>query len=196
MLANVQVLILPFVAWLFWHERPGRRVLAAVPVALLGIILISGVLGHSYGANPTRGVLFGFLAGAAYVGFLMLMRSDPDARRRPAGALFDATCASALFCVVAGLALGEAHFVPTWPSAGWLILLALSSQVFGWLLITGSMPRLPTATTSLILIAQPACTVVLGALILSQVPSPGQLLGVVLVLSCLAITSGRRLAKR
>lgn len=190
MLANVQVLILPFVAWVIWHEKPSRRVLAAVPLAALGVVLISGVLGDAYGIDPARGVLFGLLAGAAYVGFLLLMRGDPGARYRVAGALFDATLAAAIFCVVAGLAAGEAHLVPTWPSAGWLALLALSSQVFGWLLITGSMPHLPTATTSMILIAQPAVTVILAAIILGQVPSAGQLLGVAVILGCLgAVTA-------
>ena len=185
MLANVQVLILPFVGWALWHERPSRRVLAAVPMAALGVVLISGVLGTAYGADPARGVIFGLLAGGTYVAFLLLMRGDPGARYRIAGALFDATLAAAVFCTVAGLVLGEAHLVPTWPSAGWLALLALSSQVFGWLMITGSMPHLPTATTSMILIAQPAATVIFAAIILGQVPSAGQLLGVIVVLACL-----------
>ncbi|MBS1887595.1 MAG: DMT family transporter [Actinobacteria bacterium] len=191
MLANVQVLILPFVAWALWHERPSRRVLAVVPVAALGVVLISGVLGSAYGANPVRGAVLGILAGIAYVGFLLLVRGDPAAGFRAAGTLFDATVASAIFCIVASLVLNEADLVPTWPSAGWLLLLALSSQSFGWLMITGSMPHLPTATTSLVLIAQPACTVVFAAIILGQVPSPGQLLGVVVVLSCVAAVTVR-----
>lgn len=191
MLANVQVLILPFVAWALWRERPTRRVLVAVPVAALGVVLISGVFGHAYGADPARGAVLGVLAGVAYVGFLLLMRSDPGAKYRVAGGLFDATVASAAFCLLTGLVAGEADLVPTWPSAGWLVLLALSSQVFGWLMITGSMPHLPTATTSLILIAQPACTVVFAAIILGQVPSVAQLLGVVLVLCCVAAVAGR-----
>lgn len=185
MLANVQVLILPFVAWAIWHERPGRRVLAAVPLAGLGVVLISGVLGHAYGADPVRGAVCGLLAGAAYVGFLLLVRRDPRTRERPAGAMLDVTLAAAAFCLVAGLVLNEANLVPSWPSAGWLVLLAVSSQVFGWLMITGSMPHLSAATTSFILIAQPACTVVFAAIILDQLPSVGQLLGVVVVLACL-----------
>lgn len=191
MLANVQVLVLPFVAWWLWSERPSRRVLAAFPVAALGVVLISGALGNAYGSDPVQGTVAGVLAGVAYVGFLLLMRREPGARDRVAGTLFDATVACSVFCIAAGLALNEADLVPTWPSAGWLVLLALSSQVFGWLMITGSMPRLPTATTSLILIVQPACTVVFAAIILGQVPSAGQLLGVVLVLSCLGAIAVR-----
>ena len=54
-------------------------------------------------------------------------------------------------CMIAGVIMGDAHLVPTWPGAGWLIVLALSSQVVGWLLITVSLPRLPAALTSLLL---------------------------------------------
>lgn len=186
MLANIQMLILPFVGWVVWHERPSRRVLAAVPVAALGVVLISGILGNAYGANPARGVLFGLLGGLAYTGFLLLMRNDPGAKYRVAGTLFDATLAAAIFSILAGLVANEAHLIPTWPSAGWLALLALSSQVFGWLLLTGSMPHLPTATTSMILVTQPAGTVILAAILLGQVPSAGQLLGVAMILGCLA----------
>ena len=36
-LANVQVVLVPLVAWFVLAERPGRRVLAALPLALLGV---------------------------------------------------------------------------------------------------------------------------------------------------------------
>ena len=53
--------------------------------------------------------------------------------------------------------IGVDDLAPTWPSAGWLITLALASQVVGWLLITFSLPRLPAALTSMILTIQPIC---------------------------------------
>src|ERR1700722_2638822 len=40
-LANIQVVLVPLVAWLVLAERPGRQVLAALPVALIGVLLIS-----------------------------------------------------------------------------------------------------------------------------------------------------------
>jgi drug/metabolite transporter (DMT)-like permease len=66
---------------------------------------------------------------------------------------------------------------------GWLVVLALTSQVIGWLLITTSLPRLPAAITSLLLAVQPVCTVGLAALILGESPSGLQLVGVAVVLS-------------
>ena len=91
-LANIQVVILPLVAWALLAEPPGRRVLLALPVSLLGVLLISGVLEHgAFGRDPTRGTLFGIGAGVAYVGFLFMLRQGGADLRRPAGPLCDAT---------------------------------------------------------------------------------------------------------
>ncbi len=134
-LANIQVVLVPLVAWAILGERPRRHVLVALPVSLLGVLLISGVLEQgAYGRNPTRGTLFGLAAGVAYVGFLLLLRHSGADLRRPAAPLFDATAVGGILCLAAGLVIGDARLVPTWPSAGWLIALALGSQVLGWLL--------------------------------------------------------------
>ena len=143
-LANIQVVIVPLVAWALLAERPGRRVLAALPIALLGVLLISGVLEHgAYGRAPGRGAAFGLAAGIAYVGVLMLLRRGSSDLRRVAGPLFDMTATATVCAVVAGLVVGDADLLPAWPGVGWLIVLALTSQVIGWLLITTSLPRLP-----------------------------------------------------
>jgi len=194
-LANVQVVLVPLVAWAILGERPNRRVLSALPVCLIGVLLISGVLEHgAYGRAPLRGGLFGLGAGVAYVGFLLLLRRSGVDLRRPAGPLFDATAVAAVVCLAAGLVIGDAHLVPTWPSAGWLVLLALTSQVIGWLLITSSLPRLPAALTSLLLTVQPIGSIALGALILAEAPSPLQLVGVLLVLTGLLAVGAREQA--
>jgi drug/metabolite transporter (DMT)-like permease len=84
--------------------------------------------------------------------------------------------------LLVGLVLGDVHLVPTWPSAGWLVALALGSQVLGWLLISASLPRLPAATASVLLTVQPAGAVALAAVLLGERPSALQLGGVALVL--------------
>jgi drug/metabolite transporter (DMT)-like permease len=190
-MANIQVVLVPLVAWAVLAEKPGRNVLAALPLALLGVLLISGVLDHgAYGRAPTRGTLFGAGAGVAYVGFLLLLRRGSADLRRPAGPLFEATATAAVLCVIAGVVIGDARLVPTWPSAGWLVTLAITSQVLGWLLITTSLPRLPAAMTSVLLTVQPVGSVALAALILGESPSPLQLLGVALIVAAL-LTAGR-----
>jgi len=189
-LANIQVVLVPLVAWLLLAERPRRQVVAALPVTLLGVILISGVAEHgAYGSNPAAGAVYGTTAGVAYVPFLLLLRRGGVDLRRPAGPLLDATAAAAVMSAVIGVIGGDARFVPTWPGAGWLVLLALTSQIFGWLLITISLPRLPAAITSLLLMIQPVGALALGAVIFGESPSVLQLAGVVLVMAAVVFAT-------
>jgi drug/metabolite transporter (DMT)-like permease len=136
--------------------------------------------------------VFGVGAGVAYVGFLLLLRQGGADLRRPAGPLCDATAVAAVLCVGAGLVIGDARLAPVWPGAAWLILLALSSQVVGWLIIGATLPRLPAAMTSLLLTVQPIGTMGLAALIFGEDPSPLQLAGVLLVLIGLLVATVSR----
>lgn len=189
-LANIQVVLVPLVAWLLLSERPSRQLVASLPVAFFGVILISGVAEHgAYGNNPGAGALFGAAAGVTYVGFLLLIRRGGVDVRRPAGPLLDATATAVIVAAVIGIVVGDANFVPTWPGAGWLALLALTSQVLGWLLIMISLPRLPAAITSLLLMIQPIGSLALGAVIFSESPSILQLAGVVLVIAAVTFAT-------
>ena len=130
MLGNTQVIVVPFVAWLVLGERVSVRLLAALPLVCGGVVLISGVLETgAYGDHPIRGVVYGVLTGLSYAGFILVLRQAGADLRRPAGPLFDATAVATVAAVIAGLAVGEADLVPTWPAHGWLLVLALSSQV-------------------------------------------------------------------
>ena len=80
--------------------------------------------------------------------------------------------------MLGGALIGEADLVPAWPAHGWLVVLAITSQVVGWLLISASLPRLPAAQTSLLLTLQPVGSVLLGVLIFAEAPSALQLVGV------------------
>ena len=192
-LGNTQVVLVGVLAWLLYRERPSLALLAAIPVAMGGIVLISGVLEEgAYGDDPLLGVLYGVLTGVAYTGFLLTLRHGSSDLRRVAGSLYDATLASAILIIPAGLVLGDLDFLPPPSAQGWLILLALSSQVLGWLLITVSLPRLPAVVTSVLLTLQPVCSVLFAALLLGEDPSAFQLLGVAAILSGLLLASASR----
>lgn len=193
-LGNLQVVVVGFLAWWLLGERPGRRLLLAVPVVLVGVVLISGVVGSgAYGDNPGLGVLFGVGTSIAYAGFLLLLRHGSRDLRRSAGPLFDATAVSVVVCVALGPVSGGVDLVPHWPAHGWLLLLALTSQVVGWLLIAVSLPRVPAALTSVVLLLQPVASVALSAAVLDERPSPLQLLGCAIVLGgVVAATATRR----
>jgi drug/metabolite transporter (DMT)-like permease len=191
-LGNIQVVLVGVLAWAFLGERPENRSLAAIPVVFFGVVLISGVIGSgAYGEDPALGVLFGVLTSITYALFILILRQGNTDLRRPAGPLLDATASAALFSALGGLVVGDIDFTPGLESQAWLVLLALSSQVVGWLLISVSLPRLPAVITSIVLMLQPVSSVFLGAVILSESPSPVQLLGVAIVIAGVAVATVR-----
>lgn len=181
-LGNLQVVFVGLTAWLLLAERPEARLVMAVPPALVGIVLISGVLEDgAYGNDPTKGAIYGIATAVSYTGFILLIR-QAGTGARPAAPLFEATWVAAVGCAVAGLAIGDIDFVPSWPAHGWLVLLGVSSQVLGWILITASLPQLPAAVTSVLLTLQPLMSVLLGVVLLGEDPTELQIAGAGLIL--------------
>src|SRR3972149_6664856 len=55
-MGNLQVIFVGFIGWLLLGERPANRLVTAVPVALTGVVLISGVIGRgAHGSGPWAG---------------------------------------------------------------------------------------------------------------------------------------------
>ncbi len=193
-LGNLQVVLVAPIAWLLLKERPRARTLAAIPIALGGVVLISGAIGsRAYGRNPGLGVLYGIVTALSYTGFLLTLRRGSADLRRVAGPLADATIVAGIGSALFGVAFDELDLTPSLQAQGWLVLLALSSQALGWLVIAVSLPRLPAALTSVLLTLQPVLSVLFAAAILGEAPSAFQLLGVAAVLGGLLVASaGRR----
>lgn len=181
-LGNLQVLVVGIVAWAFLGERPTRATLVALPVVLLGVVLISGVGGGAYGADPVLGVILGVATALCYAAYLLVIRRGVRDIRRPAGPVAIATASTAATAAVVGLIVGDLDPTPAVASLAWLAALGITAQSAGYLLIAISLPRLPAVLTSIILLAQPVVTVGLGMVLLSEEPSRIQLAGVALVI--------------
>jgi len=92
---------------------------------------------------------------------------------------------------VAGTLLGEVDLAPSWPAHGWLVTLALTSQVVGWLLIAVALPRLPASLTSVVLTVQPVGSVLLGVVLLGEDPATLQLVGVAVIVAAIVVATRR-----
>ena len=194
---NLEVLIISLLAWLVLGERPSRSLVLASPVMLAGLVLVGGLAdvggSRAYGTDPALGVVYGVGVAVLYAVYILMLRQATSsagagtavagAGTAVAGPLFEATAGGVVGSVLLGLVLGDLRLGPPWPALGWIVLLALTSQVVGWLLITVSMPRLAAGTIGALLLIQPAGSVALSYVILSERPSLLQLGGVALILT-------------
>jgi drug/metabolite transporter (DMT)-like permease len=191
---NLQVLIIAVLAWLFLGERPRRSLVLASPIMLAGLVLVGGLAdvggSRAYGTDPTLGVVFGVAVAVIYAVYILTLRQAtsaqgpraPGSRPAVAAVLFEATAGATVASALLGLVLNDYRLGPAWPALGWLALLALTSQVIGWLLITMSMPGLQAGMIGALLLVQPAGSIALSYAFLGERPSVLQLAGVVLIL--------------
>ncbi len=181
-LGNLQVLFVALAAWVLFAERPHRGFLIALPVVMAGVVLVSGLIGSTAGGtHALAGIGYGLATSVAYAAFLLTLRRTSAGTPHVAGPLAEVTAGAALGSLLLGLAFGGFQLQIGWPSFGWLLLLSVSSQTIGWLLITSSLPRLPAAISSLTLLLQPAAAMLLAAVVLSERPSLIQVAGAVVV---------------
>lgn len=171
LLPNLQVVVVGILALLIFDERPHPAFWFALPLVLAGVWLV-GATGKAVTVDGRvlLGVAFGVVSAVFYGGFIAVLRL---ARLRRPGAdayqtVASATVGAALGTGVAAAWQGVAAPVGAWPADGWLVVLALGSQVAGWLLLTSSIHRLPAALTSVALLLQPILAMVWGAVLLDE----------------------------
>lgn len=196
---NIQVVLVPLAAWAVLGQRPHRRLAIALPVMLGGLVLIGGLAGTGgYGAHPALGTALSVVVGILYTAYILMLRqatapgvlTEEGTRVPVAAPLYEATVGVAAGALVLGACLRDFRLGPAWPDLGWLIVLALTSQVLGWLLVTMSMPRLPAWLVSALLLFQPLGSLLLGAAFLGERPSLLQMCGAAVMLAGIVIAAG------
>jgi drug/metabolite transporter (DMT)-like permease len=177
-IGSLYVPIVAVLAWALLRERPSRRYLATLPVVIAGIVLASGIVGGSgTGRHPGAGLVYCVGANIAFAGYLLILRQAAGDTRNVAGQVFDATAGATVGALLFGLIFGGLQLAIPWHALGWLLLLSMIVQVAGWLLVIASLPRLPAALSSMLLLLQPAGALVLSAVALGERPTVIQLAG-------------------
>ncbi len=190
LLGNSQVFWVAIAAWWLFGEKPRRLLLWMLPLLFTGVALTSG-LGRpdAYGDAPLRGVIYGVATGLFYAAFLLTFRRSGSERGPTIGPWFDATLGTLVTMAVLGGLDRDLDLSWSWPAHGWLIALALVAQVFGWLMITRSLPKMPAVETSILLLAQPALTLFWGVVLLGEGLSWVQAVGASIVVAGIAVVS-------
>ena len=183
-LGSTQVLFVAGLALLGGAVVP-RRSLLGVPVAIAGIVLIRGVgSGH---ALDSTGVLLGLFTGLTYACFLVLYDRAIARGGSLVSPLLDVTATSAVISFAAAAADG-ATLLPGASALLWLALLALTSQVLGWILIAGAFRHLRAVETSVLLLTQPVLTVIWGMILFDERVALLQAIGIAITLAGVAVS--------
>jgi len=160
-----------------------RRNLAALVLAVGGVYLVTGV---QFAAEPL-GLAFAFANALLFAAYIVLAdRAAKDPRITGIDGLAAAMLVAAVVVTpMAGWAAAPAVADPVALLAG--IGVGVSSSVIPYVTDQLALALLPRATYALMVSLLPATAVVIGVVVLTQVPGLGETLGVALVVAGVAL---------
>lgn len=170
-----------------WGLIAARRLprpieLAAILAAISGAAIL---LGRSLEIDHVTliGDLFCILAGVFYFFYIMLLQGARD-RFESWELLFASTLASAPVMLAIALWLGE----PVWPHVWWpLVALAFCSQVVGQGLIVFALRHFSALIIGVVLLTQPAVSILIGWLVFGETMGPLDAIGMALIAAALLL---------
>jgi drug/metabolite transporter (DMT)-like permease len=192
LLANFQVFIMMSAGVLLLRQKPSATQLLAVPLALLGLVMIVGLDWQSLPGDYRLGVIFGLLTAIMYAGYLLSLRGarvNSDNRLPLAEVAVVSFVCTVLLMIIAHVE-GVSLAVPDSADIKWLLCYGILSHSFGALLLASSLPHVSTTEAGLALLLQPTLSFVWDVLFFGRPMQPIEIAGAAIAL--IAIYLGSR----
>jgi inner membrane transporter RhtA len=160
----------------------------ALGLAVVGVYLLTGV----QVAGEPIGILFAFVNAGLFAGYIVL--GHKVARHGPAAGI-DGLGAAMLVGIVAATPIGLWDAAPVLldpVAVGAGLGVGISSSVIPYVTDQLAMARLKRATYALLVSLLPATATVIGIVVLAQVPSRVEVVGVMMVIAGVALRGDRR----
>jgi len=159
------------------------RNFTALALAALGVFLLIDV---KWSTDPL-GLCWAFLNGALFVGYIVLGHKISEGGASGGVERLGAAMAMAFFFImpIGFVQAAEAFTMPVLVLAG--IAVGACSSVIPYVCDQLAMSRLPRASFALMLALLPATATLIGVMVLAQIPSGQDMIGVLLVMSGVAI---------
>lgn len=194
LLANFQVFILTAVALLVYRQPPGAGQVVAIPLALLGLMLIVGIDWSVLSPEYRLGVVFGLLTAVSYAGYILglqLARVRGGGAGSPMRDIALASLAGAVVLALLTLFTGESLHIPSVRDGLMLTGYSISATVLGWVLISSSLAHISTTRVGLVLLLQPTLAFAWDVLLLGRGFTGTEALGALIALVAIWLGSRR-----
>lgn len=188
LLANFAPIFVTLAVWLLFGERPTRRFVLALALAMGGALALMGS-SLSFDMAHVWGDALGLICAGFYAGYLL---SVARLRSRFSSALIMTWSGAVTALALLPVAVLSGESLIATSAGGWAVLLglALVSHVGGQGLIAAGLAHLPPAYSSMVLLVQPAVAALLAWALLGEALTWWQAAGAALIIA------GIRLARR
>ena len=186
-LGNFEVFLLAGLGVVFMGEKVSPRFFLAILMAILGLFLVVGIQWNQLGSQYKTGVYLGLTTAVAYTAFLLTLRKLQSGQTEAITfySLMLVSFATAIFLGLQAVYSGDSFAIPDPQSWTALLLLGLTSQAIGWILISNALPRVRASFAGLILLLQPSLAFVWDVLFFQRPTSVVNWIGVIMAITAI-----------
>ena len=183
----MQPVIILLVSPFLLKEKLSAKKTACVIAAVIGMVLISGIIGPGETPSHARGILLGLGAAVLYAGVILL---NKKIRGVP---IFEKTIIqlmSTAVCLLPYMILrGTLHaYQPGYTGIGMLLLAGILHTGIAYVLYFGAVENLPAHTSALVSYIDPVTAILLSALFLHEPLSAAGIAGTVLIIGSAVVS--------
>lgn len=164
-----------------FDERITRAKQLALPLVLVGVVLVSGAYGRIAGGDPglsPAGLVYGLGAGFGYALYTLFGRASTD-RATPVTAVFWSFLFAAMALTVLAEPVGPIVRDPG--ALPWLLALGIVPTLLPYLLYLRALKSVPAGTAAMLACAEPLVAALLAAAFLGERVRGVQGLGMMLI---------------
>jgi drug/metabolite transporter (DMT)-like permease len=186
-LGNFQVFFLAGLGVVFMGEKVSAKFFFAILMAIIGLFLVVGLQWHQLETHYKTGVYLGLATAVAYTAFLLTLRKLQSGQAETVTfyGMMIVSFATAFFLGTQGIYSGDAFTIPDTRSLTALLLLGLTSQGIGWVLISNALPRIRASLAGLILLLQPSLAFIWDVLLFQRATSTLNWIGVIIAITAI-----------
>ncbi len=193
-LGNFQVFLLAGLGVVFMGEKVSPKFFLAILMAILGLFLVVGIQWNQLGSQYKTGVYFGLTTAVAYTAFLLALRKLQSGQSRTITfyGMMLVSLATAFFLGIQAGCSGDSFIIPDLQSWTALLLLGLTSQGIGWILISNALPHIRSSVAGLILLLQPSLAFIWDVLFFQRETSAVNWLGIITAITAIYLGMAKK----
>jgi len=174
-------------SWILWRQQVSGKFWLGALISLVGCALMVGSFFGISGGDQTIGLILSIISGISYAIYILITQKARKGASSLRYSLF-VSWIGAVAIAIFGITTGHLDFHLERVDFVLIFLLALSSQVLGWLFVNQALGKIPADAASITLVGQPLVSTVLAAMLLGEVISPIQIAGGLICLVGIGIT--------
>ena len=193
LLANMQVFFMMVAGIIFFKQLPTKTQLLAIPIAVLGLVVIVGIDWSSLDGDYQFCVILGLLTAISYTGYMLFMRQLQITSRYklPIREIAIMSLLVSVFLGFASVIEGASLAIPSSSDLLLLVAYGVCSHAAGLILIASALTRVNTAEVGIVLLLQPSLSFIWDILLFDRSVVLVESLGIVMVLFAIYLGSKR-----